>query len=87
MISILWPLDDARYIAEVISYDARELKHLVRYVEDDVREYVSLWEEDVQFVRSGVLGEQTSSQQVGTTAVVKGEEELTGVDLLLSLGS
>ena len=87
MISILWPLDDARYIAEVISYDARELKHLVRYVEDDVREYVSLWEEDVQFVRSGVLGEQTSSQQGGTTAVVKGEEELTGVDLLLSLGS
>ena len=86
MISILWPLDDARYIAEVISYDARELKHLVRYVEDDVREYVSLWEEDVQFVRSGVLGEQTSSQG-GTTAVVKGEEELTGVDLLLSLGS
>ena len=50
MISILWPLDDARYIAEVISYDARELKHLVRYIEDDVREYVSLWEEDVQFV-------------------------------------
>jgi hypothetical protein len=33
------------------------------------------------------LGEQTSSQQGGTTAVVKGEEELTGVDLLLSLGS
>jgi hypothetical protein len=32
------------------------------------------------------LGEQASSQG-GTTAVVKGEEELTGVDLLLSLGS
>ena len=91
MISILWPLDDARYIAEVISYDARELKHLVRYVEDDVREYVSLWEEDVQFVRGdaatgGKQGEQQQQQQGG--APVKGEEnDLTGVDLLLSLGS
>jgi len=93
MISILWPLDDARYIAEVISYDARELKHLVRYVEDDVREYVSLWEEDVQFVRGdaatgGKQGEQQQQQQQGGGAPVKGEEnDLTGVDLLLSLGS
>ena len=82
MISILWPLDDARYIAEVISYDARELKHLVRYIEDDVREYVSLWEEDVQFVR-GDAGKQGEHHQ----GAFKGEEELAGVDLLLSLGS
>ena len=82
MISILWPLDDARYIAEVISYDARELKHLVRYIEDDVREYVSLWEEDVQFVR-GDAGKHGEHHQ----GAVKGEEELAGVDLLLSLGS
>jgi len=69
------------------------LKHLVRYVEDDVREYVSLWEEDVQFVRGdaatgGKQGEQQQQQQQGGGAPVKGEEnDLTGVDLLLSLGS
>ena len=99
MISILWPLDDARYVAEVISYDARELKHLVRYCEDDVREYVSLWEEDVQFVRGDVTATTTTTTSTksgniiiknndNNDNIINSEEDIgAGVDLLLSLGS
>jgi hypothetical protein len=99
MISILWPLDDARYVAEVISYDARELKHLVRYCEDDVREYVSLWEEDVQFVRGDATATTTTTTSTksgniiiknndNNDNIINSEEDIgAGVDLLLSLGS
>ena len=51
-------------------------RHLLRSIR------VSLWEEDVQFVR-GDAGKHGEHHQ----GAVKGEEELAGVDLLLSLGS
>ena len=53
-------MDGCHYPAKIIRYDPEELKHMVEYDDDGVREYLALWDEDIVpldgTTRRGVLG-------------------------------
>ena len=59
-VGVAWPMDGCHYPAKIIRYDPEELKHMVEYDDDGVREYLALWDEDIVpldgATRRGVLG-------------------------------
>ena len=44
-IEVYWPLDDAWYVAEVLGFGAKDGKHKLRYVDDQVVERLYLADE------------------------------------------
>jgi hypothetical protein len=55
-IFVFWPLDKASYPGTVVDYDPYELRHKVEYAEDGVKEFLSLWKEDVTIPAGETLG-------------------------------
>ena len=49
-IGIYWPLDECHYPARILSFDPYELRHMVMYDADGVKEYLNLWREDIRLV-------------------------------------
>jgi len=74
-ILVYWPLDQASYPGKIVDYDPFELRHKVEYAEDGVKEFLSLWKEDVSLPPNETLG----------PTVPEGDE--AGVDLLMGLAA
>ena len=59
-VGIAWPMDRCHYPGKIIRFDPEELRHMVQYDDDGVREYLALWREDIVCLdgatRRGVLG-------------------------------
>ena len=72
-ILVFWPLDRASYPGKIVDYDPVELRHCVEYAEDGVKEFLSLWKEDVTL---------PPGERLGPTLP---EADEAGADLLLGL--
>lgn len=55
-IFVFWPLDKASYPGKIVDYDPIELRHCVEYAEDGVKEFLSLWKEDITLAPSETVG-------------------------------
>ena len=72
-ILVFWPLDKASYSGKIVDFDPFELRHCVEYVEDGVKEFLSLWNEDVTLPQGERLGPTLP------------EADEAGADLLMGL--
>ena len=74
-ILVFWPLDKASYSGKIVDFDPFELRHCVEYAEDGVKEFLSLWKEEVTLPQGERLGPTLP------------EADEAGADLLMGLMS